>query len=173
MENELYHYGRIGMKWGHHKYRDKFGVLTPEGQAHKTSLESLHDKLSSASLTKKGMLKKQQIEKEYMQLTGKNITDSRDPTTKPNPSKPTNLSKKSVKDMSNEELRAYNERKQLEQTYQNFQPKQKQSLGKKFVESAAKNVLAPMAVQMGQKFAEKIAMDKLGMELNISSKKKK
>lgn len=170
--SELYHYGRLGMKWGRHKYQDKFGVLTPEGKQHATNLESLHSKLSSASLTAKGMKKKKEVEDEYTKITGRDITAPREstqqPMTKP---KPVNLSKKEVKDMTNDELRAYNERKQLEQTYQNFQPKKVESLGKKFVSSAAKNVLQPMATEIGKSYAEKLAA-KYGFDISLGKKKK-
>lgn len=32
MENELYHYGKKGMKWGVRRYQNKDGSLTPAGQ---------------------------------------------------------------------------------------------------------------------------------------------
>lgn len=33
-ENELYHYGVLGQKWGIRRYQNKDGSLTPNGKRH-------------------------------------------------------------------------------------------------------------------------------------------
>ena len=54
--NVLYHYGRLGMRWGQHRYRDKYGTLTKHGHAKRSQLEKEHDKLTNTTqLTKTGL----------------------------------------------------------------------------------------------------------------------
>ena len=74
--NELYHFGIKGMKWGVRRYQNKDGSLTSKG--------------------------KKRYSDDYK--------ESR------------NISKKSVRAMSNAELRKINERKRLEQEYSRLNP---------------------------------------------------
>lgn len=145
--NELYHYGRLGMKWGRRKYTNKYGALNRGGRRHIEELADEHETLSKIGrLSKKGMRRKADVEKEYEHLTGKNVSEHvRQP--KPIP--------RSVKDMSNEELIAYNTRQQLEKTYQSYQPQptaHTDSMGKKFVMGALTKVVLPAAIDYGKKF---------------------
>lgn len=74
--NELYHFGIKGMKWGVRRYQNKDGSLTSAG--------------------------KKRYSDDY--------TEAKE------------ISKKSVKEMSNAELRKINERKRLEQEYSRLNP---------------------------------------------------
>lgn len=75
-DNELYHFGIKGMKWGVRRYQNKDGSLTSKG--------------------------KKRYSDDYK--------ESRE------------LSKKSVSEMSNAELRKLNERRRLEQEYSKLNP---------------------------------------------------
>ena len=51
--NELYHYGRLGMKWGCRKYQNKYGGLNNAGQLRRKKLEAEYDNLSSIGMSLK------------------------------------------------------------------------------------------------------------------------
>ena len=74
--NELYHFGIKGMKWGVRRFQNKDGSLTSKG--------------------------KKRYSDDYKESQ--------------------NISKKSVSEMSNAELRKINERKRLEQEYSRLNP---------------------------------------------------
>lgn len=145
MENELYHYGRLGMKWGRHIYKDRYGGLKKSGRERVKELSAEYKKLSSiTTLTKKGEKRLADVTKEYEHLTGKTIGAHDISKLSPKP--------KRVEDMTNEELTAYNTRKQLETTYQNYQPKYEPSKGRKFASYMGTKVVVPIATDLGKKW---------------------
>ena len=64
-------------------------------------------------------------------------------------------STKTVKDMSDDELRQAINRLQLEQQYKNLSPKNV-SKGKKFVDTVKNDVLKPAAIDMGKQVAKSL-----------------
>lgn len=161
---ELYHYGIPGMRWGTHRYNDKYGGMNKRGQALRKQLESEHERLSNiAKLTKAGVKRKADVERQYENLTGKTIQER---TTIPKP-KP-----KSVNEMTNEELIAYNTRKQLETTYNNYQPKPRESKGKQFAEAMGKKFVLPVALDVGKAYITSLAIDKVtGKDMSKAASK--
>lgn len=155
---ELYHYGKLGMKWGRRKYQDKYGGLNNAGQKRVKQLVSENDRLSNVGrLSSNGARKKADLEKEYSNLTGRLIADH--PLQRREPVK-------SLKEMTNEELTAYNTRQILERTYQSFQPQQQApqiSKGKQFLSGLATKIIIPAATDTGKKWA----LEKFG-ELSMS-----
>ena len=145
---ELYHYGKLGMRWGRHKFQDRYGGLNASGQQRVKQLVNENDKLSTIGrLSPKGIQKKADLEKEYSHLTGRSIADH--PAAQKQITKP-------AKEMSNEELTAYNTRQQLLRTYQSFQPQQQApqiSKGKQFLTAALTKVIMPAATDIGKKWA--------------------
>lgn len=120
MENELYHFGIKGMRWGVRRYQNPDGSLTNAG---------------------KKRLKKGQTSNEETDSSNK-------PSTKSSPTK-------TVKDMSDDELRQAINRLQLEQQYKNLSPKNV-SKGKKFVDTVTNDVLKPAAIDMGKQVAKSL-----------------
>lgn len=113
MENSLYHHGVKGMKWGVRRTPAQLGHKTTSSKKKKTGLFS-----KSKQETKK-----------------KTVVKSTEHTEQ----KP---KKKSVKEMTDQELNTSINRMRLEQQYAQLTPK-KASLGKRFVNSAINDVLVP------------------------------
>lgn len=178
-ENELYHYGKLGMKWGQHRYHNGYGEINKAGRTKSKQLESEYDRLSkSETLTKKGQKRLSDMSKQYQDLTGKDITARKNSaelkkikdmtneelqayTTRKQLENQYNTAKsksgittaeKRVQDMTNEELQAYNTRKQLESQYLSYQLKPQVSKGRRFVAAIGTKVIAPVAIDFGKAY---------------------
>lgn len=107
MNNELYHYGILGMKWGVRRFQNKDGSLTSRGKSRKKSKESdipAHEDYSKAH------------------------------------------NKKSVKSMSDAELRARLNRLQMEKNYQTLMGDENVGKGKKIANGLLKAATTTAAV---------------------------
>lgn len=107
MDNELTHYGILGMKWGIRRFQNKDGSLTPRGKSRKKS--------------------------------GGNSAPEHEDYTKAH-------SKKSVKSMSDAELRARLNRLQMEKNYQSLAGDGNVSKGKSVVDNILKIPATALAV---------------------------
>lgn len=127
--NELRHHGVRGQKWGIRRYQNKDGSLTPAGRK-----------------------KAAKMKEEYTALTGKRLIR------KPSKGKSSDGDKKkTIKEMTNEELREKTTRMRLENDYvrestnmANLNP-QKVSLGRRFITHVGKNVISPAATEAGKR----------------------
>lgn len=131
-ENELYHYGILGMKWGVRR--------TP-------------DQLARA----KGKTKSSSSD---------NDTDNNKAKTSSNTS-----TKKSISEMTDDELRKTINRMQLEQQYRNLNP-EKVSAGKKFVNTLTKQVLVPSAVEASKNVLRPVIENAMNSIVKKATKKK-
>lgn len=194
--NELYHYGVLGMRWGVHRYHNRYGEINKAGRVKAKELETEHDRLSkSNTLTKRGQKHLSDMAKQYKDLTGKDIRERLNSAQLKKIHEMTNdelqayttrkqlenqyngvQSKnnpvaipyhKKIQDMTNEELQAYNTRKQLESQYLSYQPKPTISKGRKFITSVGTKVIAPVAIEFGKAYL-KDALKNIKMTSNTA-----
>lgn len=155
--DELYHYGRKGMKWGQHVfgrlYKNKDGTLTALGRK-----------------------RAQKYAKKYKQLTGSRPTDSNIKKNTKTTSKKSSISSKSeqkqISDMTDDELRRRIKRLQLENDYKSYLP-ETVSRGKKIFDE----VIYPAATKAGKQLLQdwliKEGKKALGLPDNQNNQKKK
>lgn len=124
MENELYHHGIKGQKWGVRRYQNKDGSLTDAGRKRAKKLED-----------------------EYFKLTGKKTAGS------DSPSASKTSGTKSVKDMSDDEIRKAIDRINLERQYSSLSPKQI-SKGKKIADRVLTKMVIPAAEDAGKQLVK-------------------
>lgn len=132
MENELYHYGVLGMKWGVRR--------TP------AQLARARGKTNSSS-------------------SGKDTNNTNNKT-----SSNTSI-KKSLSEMSDDELNKAVRRLQLEQQYRNLNP-EKVSAGKKFIDTLTKQVIVPSTVEASKNVLRPLIESGMNSIVKKATKKK-
>ena len=154
MDNELYHYGVLGMRWGVRRYQKRDGTLTNSGKKRydkeMNKLKAEEKKIKNQKRTKAKIDKLEAKRKSIEEL--KKSSDKKKKTDK----KKDDL----VKTLSDAELREKVNRLQLEKQYKDLSPKQI-SLGKTFVNTVAKDVVAPVAIDLGKQALKSILVDKI------------
>lgn len=144
MDEELYHYGVKGMKWGIRR--------TPAQLGHKTGTKK---KKKSGTLAKAGKKVAESAKKAY--------SDHRERK------RVKKLMKKKPSKMTNDELNEYINRMNLERAAKQARQSVKQispdhvSAGRRFATSLGRDVIAPAAKNVGRQYLEKVLRDATGL----------
>lgn len=169
---ELYHWGTKGMKWGIRRYQNKDGSLTPAGRKRyaeeeaklKAREKTIKNRENIKAKNAKLAAKKAELDAREEALKGGKKKDKKARQEEKAVNKP-----KTMRDMTDDELREHTTRMQLEKQYIEAQknlnaaiPK-KVSKGKQFLNSVVNDVLAPAAKSAGKEWVEKVMKDKLGL----------
>lgn len=165
-EGELYHWGIKGMRWGVRRYQNKDGSLTAAGKK-KLRAEQAKVRQEEQTLKNKQSVKarfdrlearKKAVEEGNKELDGDNSKVGRK-SKKGSSTDTAEATKKSIKDMSDDELLRAVNRSRLEEQYRqlNPEPPVKQSLMSKL----KNEVVVPAATNSGKKFLEN-ALNKVG-----------
>ena len=128
-EDNLYHHGIKGMRWGIRRYQNSDGSLTPAGRKRYAKLEREEIKRTAKA------------ERKAIKEAAKAANKSRQEELKSVAS----MKKKSVADMTDDELNAAIKRLETEKRYQDLNPN-RVSAGRTFVNE----VLAPAAKEAGR-----------------------
>ena len=154
--NELQHWGIKGMKWGVRRYQNSDGTLTAAGK------KRYNKELAKLREEKKVLenKRKTQAKMDKLDAMRKEIDDMK------SGKKPAAESgKKSMKDMSNEELSAAITRAQLEKNYRDLHPavitRVDRFIGK--LKDGAVDKGADLAINIGHDYIDKVARETLGL----------
>ena len=165
---ELYHHGTLGMKWGVRRYQNKDGSLTDAGKKHRSIGQVIKD--HGIAVKRKRNLKKARAAKIEKQ---KNAIERQ---------KKIKSGKISIKDMTDDEIRARIERLNLEESYQKaMRNTQSYSKGKRFInkfwdstiDKVADHAAADVVAQSLKVMTSKAANSAFGEEVEFTNNKKK
>lgn len=176
MENELYHHGVKGQKWGVRRYQNKDGSLTLAGKKRALKMQDQYTRFSNnkkyrdkdGNLTYAGRKKALKMKESYSELTGKQLKKY---PSKSNPSTSSEPKQKSISEMSNQEIQDKIDRIRLENTLKSLTP-EKMSAGQKFV-NGMKNAAISIAKDKGTKIVGDLIDKKLRETLGLSNKQAK
>lgn len=150
--DELYHYGVLGMKWGVRRYRNKDGTLTSAGKKkRKEDSKEINNKQSKVSSS---------INKSTQSISSKNNTQK----------------SKSIKDLSDAELKAKIERLNLENRYKELMRSSnppKHAEGKAFVKNVLKKSGENILPQVLNHYGAKAFNSLIGENVIYANNKKK
>lgn len=153
MDEELYHYGVKGMKWGIRR--------TPAQLGHKTGTKRKKSSNAAAETVKRGAKKvASAVSSRYaaskQKRLAKKLHDEEVKKTQSN-------KKKKISELTDDELRERIVRMELEQRYRNLSP-QKQSAGKAFISKVGNQVVGPALTNVARDYLTKQLRKAAGLE---------
>lgn len=174
MENELYHHGIIGQKWGIRRYQNKDGSLTLAGKKRALKMQNQYTEFSkdkkyhdkNGNLTYEGRKKALKMKDDYTSLTGKTLRSF--PGNKKAKSAKGSNSTKSISEMSNAEIQAKIDRIRLENTLKSLTPVHV-SAGQKFVnglKDASLSILKDKGTKLVGDMIDKKLRSALGLNID-------
>lgn len=172
MDNtELKHWGVKGQKWGVRRYQNKDGSLTPAGQKrYNKEMEKLkaEEKILKSKARTQAKLDKLDSKRQELDELRKKVDGIKEKHKNKSETKP---SKKSVKDMSDEELRSVINRIDMEKRYSDLTAPQK-SKGNKFINTILKDVAAPAATDLAKQLAKSFMTKYLNEKVDLGDEYK-
>lgn len=156
-ENELYHHGIKGMRWGIRRFQNADGSLKPEGEKRYGSGRSLGQTIKAYKVSrqrKKNLEKARQarIEKKKAEENAKKVSEER--------AKLIAKGKIRPKDMTVDELEQRIKRLDAERRLKDLEKQTLEvSTGKKIVDTMLHKVIAPAATSAGEQFLRKYLND--------------
>lgn len=168
MENELYHHGIKGQKWGVRRFQNKDGSLTLAGKKRALKMQNQYTELANnkkyhdkhGNLTYAGRKKELQMKEKYSELTGKDLRKFTPKTNKSTADKSQRIS-----EMTNAEIQAKIDRIRLENTLKSLTPAQT-SRGEKFIndlKDTALSTIKDKGTKLIGDYIDKQLRDKLGL----------
>ena len=176
MENELYHHGIKGQKWGVRRYQNPDGSLTLAGKKRALKVQNDYTELSKnkkyhdkdGNLTYEGRKRALKMKEQYSSITGKslrpfpNTSGLKSSTSVKGETKDKH---KSISEMSDQEIQAKIDRIRLENNLKSLTPEEI-SRGRKLVDGL-KDAAIDMTIDRGTKlvgdYIDKQLRNKLGL----------
>ena len=167
MENELYHHGVLGQKWGVRRYQNKDGSLTMAGKKRALRIQNDYTELTNnkkyrdrnGNMTYAGRKKALALQNEYTNVTGKkHLIAFNNKTSK-------QTRQKSISEMSNQELQAKVDRLRLEKQLKDLTPEHK-TAGQKFVgfvKDTSMSIIKDKGTRILGDYVDKQVRDAIGL----------
>lgn len=187
MDNELYHHGVKGQRWGVRRYQNSDGSLTYAGKKRALKMQDRYTNFTEdkkyrnkdGSYTYAGRKKALKMKEKYSELTGKDL--KKYPPVKRSSivkGKKTSKEKIDVKSLSDEDLekkikRLRNEKDYIDLNKQmaSLNPKEV-SKGKQFINKVANDMIVPAATDVGKQVVKSFMTKAANKAFNLDDELK-
>lgn len=160
-DEELYHHGILGQKWGIRRYQNADGTLTSEGRERMLAKARKYESKANTTVGESNSAKRKRAKLNQKAKDARYEVKKSD-LKKARLKKSENNAKRSVKDMSDDELKREIARAKLENEYNQLHPKHV-SAGQKFASYVFKRMILPSATSVGTAYFTKVGKQWLGI----------